>query len=201
MRTLKFKTKVTITFYAAVNRNGHPKAQQKKANAANGSKSANHEPGAWPVDLSEISHLFPERSATWLTAASTSNLLPLHQSHCYPNNQSKKLKKIHFPRVSPGDQTADQGAWGLWVRDCRQCFSLFLRDANSCLRSVFKLRAFCCHFVVIPSRFCSPLYRLVRLALQCKRKSKVAQGYLSLILSTEEIQAVQDACVQLRSSN
>ena len=42
MRTLKFKTKVTITFYAAVNRNGQ---KQKQANAADGSKSANHEPG------------------------------------------------------------------------------------------------------------------------------------------------------------
>ena len=43
MRTLKFKTKLTITFYAAVNyyRNGHQKQKQ-----ANGSKSANHEPGA-----------------------------------------------------------------------------------------------------------------------------------------------------------
>ena len=30
MRTLKFKTKVTITFYAAVNRNGHPKAETSK---------------------------------------------------------------------------------------------------------------------------------------------------------------------------
>ena len=27
---------------------------------------------------------------------------------------------FHFPRVSPGDQTADQGAWGLWVRDWRE---------------------------------------------------------------------------------
>ena len=112
MRTPKFKTKVTITFYAAVNRNGHPKAETSKC-------------CKWIETCQSrtrsTSHLFPERSATWLTAASTSNLLPLHQSHCYPNNQSKKLKKFHFPRVSPGDQTADQGAWGLWVRDCADC--------------------------------------------------------------------------------
>ena len=42
MRTLKFKTKLTITFYAAVT----IIQKQKQANAANGSKSANHEPGA-----------------------------------------------------------------------------------------------------------------------------------------------------------
>ena len=121
MRTLKFKTKLTITFYSAVNhyRNGLQKQKQ-----ANGSKSANHEPGAWPVDLSETSHLFPERSTTWLTAASTSNLLPLHQSHCYP------LQKFHFPWVSPGDQTADQGAWGLWVRDW-MIFRSFRKRNNS----------------------------------------------------------------------
>ena len=47
MRTLKFKAKLTISFFAAVNhyRNGHPKA----ANKQNESKSANQEPGAWEV--------------------------------------------------------------------------------------------------------------------------------------------------------
>ena len=44
MRTLKFKTKVTITFYAPLIVTVIQK--QKQANAANGSKSANHEPGA-----------------------------------------------------------------------------------------------------------------------------------------------------------
>ena len=126
--------------------------KQKQANAANGSKSANHEPGARPVDLSEISHLFPERSATWLTAASTSNLLPLHQSHCYPNNQSKKLKKFHFLKVSPGDQTADQGAWGLWVRDWPLCAIIHepIVKSSSGFPLLNQSRAANCHTWLVP---------------------------------------------------
>ena len=63
----------------------------------------------------------------------------------------------------------------------RQCFSVQassreLRDANSYLRSVLKLNAFCYHLVVIPWRFCIPIYRLV---LQRRGKIQVVQGYLS----------------------
>ena len=45
MQTLRYKAKLTIMFYAAVNhyRNRHLKAETTEQN---GSKSANHEPGA-----------------------------------------------------------------------------------------------------------------------------------------------------------
>ena len=114
MRTLKFKTKVTITFYAAVNRNGHPKAETSKCcKWIEIRQSRTRSVTCWPLwNIALVSWEVRDM------IDGSVNIEPA--SHCYPNNQSKQLKKFHFPRVSPGDQTADQGAWGLWVRDCSQ---------------------------------------------------------------------------------